>query len=48
MPNEFWKVYNYLSLQWYEQEYGKLESKDRWYEHAMLLLERMFPGRIAA
>lgn len=46
MPNEFWKVYNYLSLQWYEKEYGKLDHASRWYEPAMLLLESMFSGRI--
>jgi len=41
MPDKFWNVYNYLARNWYEQEYGQVETPDRWYAPAMIALERL-------
>ena len=39
MPAEFWRVYNYLALQWFETEYGRIAESERWYQPAMAFLE---------
>lgn len=39
MPPAFWRVYNYVALNWYELEYGAVEPSQRWYQPAMLWLE---------
>lgn len=36
---EFWRVYNRIARAWYEQEYGRVEYSERWYEPAMLFLQ---------
>lgn len=36
MPAAFWRVYNYLALQWYETEYGR---GGHWYIDAMTFME---------
>jgi hypothetical protein len=43
MPAEFWRVYNYLALQWYETEFGV--SHDCWYFDAMVFLEDLAATR---
>ena len=35
MNEAFWRVFNYLALQWYDLEVGKVEEKDRHYQRAM-------------
>jgi hypothetical protein len=44
MPPEWWRVYNYIARNWYEQEYGT--DRPRWYYPAMLWLEN-FADRAA-
>jgi hypothetical protein len=39
MPEAFWRVYNYVALRWYEDEYGRVEPGARWYQGGMLFLE---------
>lgn len=36
----FWDVYNYIAAQWYATEYGQVEDVNRWYQPAMIFLER--------
>jgi hypothetical protein len=38
---QFWRVYNYISGQWYAQEYGKVEAANRWYQPAMIFMESL-------
>ncbi len=40
MPQRFWNVYSHVARSWYELEYGQIEQPDRWYQPAMLFLER--------
>jgi hypothetical protein len=35
MPESFWRVFNYLARQWYEQEVGKVPEGNRHYQRAM-------------
>jgi hypothetical protein len=41
MPEKFWHVYNFLADRWYAEEYGQVETADRWYFPAMLALEKL-------
>ena len=47
MPREFWNVYNYLADRWYELEYGKVQTSERWYQPAMTFLEDFASHRTA-
>ena len=46
ITNEWWRVYNRIATAWYEQEYGQIETAERWYEPAMVMMESMQPGRV--
>lgn len=35
----YWRVYSYLSLRWYECEYGRIEQSAQSYGNAMRLME---------
>ena len=41
MPESFWRVFNYLARQWYEQEVGKVPEGNRHYQRAMDFLSLM-------
>ncbi len=40
-PEAFYRVYNYVSRKWYDEEYGKVELADRWYGPTVALLDRI-------
>lgn len=48
MPESYWRVYNYVARQWYEQEMGRVEYWERWYWNALPFLEEYGAGLIDA